>query len=117
MDRRYSDMTLEELRIEIAQLTEKARRAEQMGMVNEYAVFERKIIMARAYMMNPAHYEKNDIYEINGDPGSYFKINYMNGVFAWGVRVNKEGEKISIDTKQEAMPISMLENFIEKAKS
>jgi hypothetical protein len=116
MERRYSDMTVEELHQEIAKLTEKANKAEQLGMINEFAVYERKIIMAKAYLMNPQKFEKNDIFEIAGDPGSYFKIDYMKGVFAWGYRVNREGEKIEIDSKLEALPISMLDNFVGKAE-
>mgnify|MGYP001243165775 CR=1 FL=1 len=116
MVRRYSDMTVEELRNEIAKLTEKAQRAEQLGMINEYAVYERNMIMAKAYMLDPNSYEQGDIYELYNSPGSYFKIDYRKGVFAWGYRVNRDGEKISIDQEIEALPISMLDNFIEKAK-
>ncbi|RLQ08547.1 DUF1811 family protein [Geobacillus stearothermophilus] len=54
--KRYSEMTKEELQREIAVLAEKARKAEQMGMVNEYAVYERKMAMAKAYMLNPADF-------------------------------------------------------------
>lgn len=53
MDKRYSQMTPHELQTEIAGLTEKARKAEQMGIVNELAVLERKMTMAKAYMLNP----------------------------------------------------------------
>ena len=42
-----------ELHQEIAQLHEKARKAEQMGIVNEFAVLERKAIMAKSYLLNP----------------------------------------------------------------
>ena len=72
-----------------------------MGMVNEYAVLERKAIMAKAYLLNPDDFKANEIYEIDGDPGSYFKIEYLNGVFAWGVRAGG-------NQKEEALPISML---------
>ncbi|WP_181557199.1 YfhH family protein [Thermaerobacillus caldiproteolyticus] len=99
--KRYSEMTEQELKQEIAILTEKARKAEQMGMVNEYAVYERKIAMAKAYLLNPDDFKLGDIYEIDGDPGSFFKIRYLNGVFAWGYRLNGEG-------KEEALPISLL---------
>ncbi|MBB6455087.1 hypothetical protein HNQ94_003582 [Salirhabdus euzebyi] len=114
MEKRYSEMTVEELREEIARRTEQARKAEQMGMVNEYSVHERKIVMAKAYLMNPKDFDSGEIYEILGDPGSYFKIDYMNGIFAWGTRVNKKGEKISIEEKEEALPISMLGDYIDE---
>jgi hypothetical protein len=100
-DKRYSQMTEHELRQEISQLQEKARKAEQMGMVNEFAVLERKAVMAKAYLLDPDKFKPGQIYEIDGDPGSFFKIDYLNGVFAWGSRLNGDG-------KEEALPISML---------
>ncbi|QST00536.1 YfhH family protein [Pontibacillus sp. ALD_SL1] len=109
MEKRFSDMTIEELRDRVAELTEQARKAEQMGMVNEYAVHQRKIIMAKSYMMNPAEYQVGEVYEIEGDPGIFFEIVYMNGVFAWGYRLSSQGERLDVQgsEEQEAMPISM----------
>ncbi len=97
-------MTTQELHQEVATLKEKARKAEQLGIVNEYAVLERKITMAKSYMLNPAEYKPGETYEIEGDPGVYFKIDYMNGIFAWGNRVNGENS----GKEEEALPISML---------
>ena len=106
-EKRYSTMTTYELQQEIASLNEKARKAEQMGMVNEFAVLERKVIMAKSYLLNPDDFSPGEIYEIDGDPGVYFKIEYMNGVFAWGFRLNGcKGE--------EALPISMLKKLEER---
>ncbi len=106
MERRYSDLSYEELRSEIAELKEKALKAEQLGMVNEYAVHERKIIMAKSYMMDPDQFKPNEIYQIDGDPAHTFFIEYMNGVFAWGYRMSQQGERVG--NKEEALPISML---------
>jgi hypothetical protein len=100
-EKRYSQYTEHELKLEIATLTEKARKAEQLGMVNEYAVLERKMAMAKAYLLNPDDFKSGEVYEVEGDPGSYFKINYMNGVFAWGHRINSP-------ENEEAVPISLL---------
>jgi len=100
-EKRYSQLTVYELQQEIALLNEKARKAEQMGMVNEYAVLERKAVMAKAYLLNPDDFKPGDIYEIEGDPGEYFRIDYLNGVFAWGFRLSGK-------QKEEALPISML---------
>ena len=97
-------MTKYELRQEISLLTEKARKAEQLGIVNEYAVLERKIVMAKAYLLNPKDFIPGELYEIEGDPGSYFKIDYINGVFAWGYRL--AGQK-----EEEALPISVLKKL------
>ncbi len=103
-EKRYSEMSVYELQQEIARLNEKARKAEQLGMVNEYAVLERKATMAKAYLLDPADFKENEIYEIEGSPGTYFKIDYLKGVFAWGFRIG--GEK-----KLEALPISMLKRL------
>ncbi len=100
-EKRYSEMTEFELKQEISRLKEKARKAEQLGIVNEFAVLERKAVMAQAYLMNPDDFEPGKMYEIIGAPGSYFKIDYMNGVFAWGYRLDGNG-------KEEGLPISML---------
>ncbi|WP_066305337.1 YfhH family protein [Bacillus sp. FJAT-29814] len=103
-EKRYSEMTQHELRQEIAKLQEQARKAEQMGMVNEFAVLERKVHMARAYMLDPKMFNPGEIYEIEGAPGEYFKIEYLNGVFAWGYRLKGDG-------KEEALPISLLKSL------
>lgn len=100
MEKRYSDMTGQELHNEIADLTEKARKAEQLGVVNEYAVLERKIAMAKSYLLDPAYFKPGELYEIEGDPGATFTITFMNGTFAWGHRTGSEQEQ--------AFPISML---------
>ncbi len=101
MEKRYSQMSQYELQQEVAHLHEKARKAEQMGMVNEFAVYERKAVLAKAYLLNPDDFIPGEMYAIEGDPGAYFKITYLNGVFAWGHRlVNGKDE--------EALPISML---------
>jgi hypothetical protein len=100
-DKRYSSMTEHELRQEINKLQEMARKAEQMGRVSEYAVLERKAVMAKAYLISPDSFLPGEIYELEGDPGQYFKIDYLNGVFAWGYRLQGDG-------KEEALPISML---------
>lgn len=103
-EKRYSQMSAYELQQEISQLNEKARKAEQMGMVNEYAVLERKAIMAKAYLVEPGTIKENELYEVEGDPGVYFKVQYLNGVFAWGFRIGGKNE-------EEALPISMLKEI------
>lgn len=103
-EKRYSQMTEYELKQEIATITEKARKAEQLGIVNEFAVLERKAIMAKAYLLNPKDFKPGELYEIEGDPGVYFKIDYINGVFAWGYRLGGEKE-------EEALPISVLKKL------
>ncbi|TYR79231.1 DUF1811 family protein [Priestia megaterium] len=100
-EKRYSEMTTYEIQREIGALNEKARKAEQLGMINEYAVLERKIVMAKSYLLDPSSYKPGEVYEIEGAPGTYFKIDYMNGIFAWGFRLGSPQQ-------EEALPISML---------
>ncbi|TCP24550.1 uncharacterized protein DUF1811 [Scopulibacillus darangshiensis] len=100
MEKRFSDMSEYELKQAIAEFNEKAKKAEQMGIVNEFAVYERKAMMAKAYLLNPADFKPDEIYEIGNNPDELFKISYMNGTFAWGWRGDSN--------ELEAFPISML---------
>ncbi|KAA6444022.1 MULTISPECIES: YfhH family protein [Bacillus] len=100
MDKRYSQMTEHELHTEIAGLSEKARKAEQLGIVNELAVLERKITMAKAYLLKPEDFSPGESYQIEGAEDE-FHISYLNGVFAWGFRK-------SSPEQEEALPISVL---------
>lgn len=109
MDKRYSEYTIEELREEVGILKQKAQKAEQMGNVSEYAVYDRKMQMVLAYMLNPEDFKKGETYELEGDPGHTFEISYINGVFAWGYRINLLGQK---HEEQEALPISVLSKKI-----
>ncbi|MCF2649368.1 YfhH family protein [Niallia sp. Sow4_A1] len=101
LTKRYSMMTEHELRMEISTLNDQAKKAEQLGMINEYAVLERKAVLAKSYLLNPKDFKPNEVYEIEGDPGVLFQIDYMNGVFAWGKR--------KIDgSQEEGIPIALL---------
>jgi len=104
MEKRFSEMTEYELKAEIARLRERARRAEQMGIINEYAVYERKATVAEAFLLDPKDYVPGEIYRIKNETESYFYIDYLKGVFAWGFRLGG-------DKRLEALPISMLEKI------
>jgi len=105
MKYRYSDYSIEQLRDELGKLKEKALEAERLGKLSQVAINERKIQIVKSYMLNPADYTPNEIYELNGDPGHTFKIKYINGIMAWGQRINLLGETYE---KVEAVPISLL---------
>ena len=57
IEKKYSAMTEHELRTEIGRLREKARKAEQLGILNEYAVYQRKMVMAQSYLIDPSTIE------------------------------------------------------------
>ena len=110
MERRYSSYTVEDLRKEMANLKEKVQKAEQLGNISEYEILERKLQMAAAYLVNPADFKKGDKYELAKDPGHQFQITYINGVFAWGHRINLLGQHLE---QEEAVPLSILGDKIE----
>ncbi len=103
IEKKYSEMTEHELRGEIGRLREKARKAEQLGILNEFAVYQRKMVMAQSYMVDPATIEPGEIYRIDGDEGMFFQVDYLKGHFAWGYRLG--GAR-----SDEALPISMLKS-------
>jgi hypothetical protein len=102
---RYSDYSIEQLYEEIGILKEKALKAEQVGNISEVAVNERKMQVAIAYTLNPDDFKDGETYELKMEPGMSFKIDYINGIFAWGRRINLLNEEYE---KKEALPISLL---------
>lgn len=102
-EKSYSEMTEHELRAEIGRLMEKARKAEQLGIINEYAVYQRKAVMVESYLIDPDSIKPGEIYKIEADEGVYFHVDYLKGRFAWGYRLG--GERAI-----EALPISMLKD-------
>ncbi|PAV28135.1 hypothetical protein CIL05_18695 [Virgibacillus profundi] len=105
MNYRYSDYSIEQLHAEIGKLKEKAQKAEMLGNISEVAINERKMQVAISYTMNPGDFSANEVYQLKMEPGFTFKINYVNGVFAWGQRINLLDE---VYKKEEAIPISLL---------
>lgn len=109
----YSDYSIEQLRIEIGMMQQKLQKAEQMGNISEFAIYERKIQVARSYMLHPEDYVKGESYQLNTDSSHHFQIDYINGVFAWGNRIDLKTDEVS---QLEAVPISILGDHINKNK-
>ncbi len=93
-------MSETELHNEIAILNEKAKKAEQMGIVNEVAVLKRKIVMAKAYLLNPEDFKPGQIFYIEDESGAMFTVSYLKGTFAWGFKSGSD--------ELTAYPISLL---------
>jgi len=100
MEKRYSQMSDYELQQEIKELKIKAQRAEQMGMINEVAVLERKQVMAESYLLDPNDFKPGEVRYIKEGDGTPFKIDYLDGVFAWGY--------YGYETEMRAFPIALL---------
>lgn len=101
-EKNYAAMTEQELRNEVAALKEKARRAEQLGIVNEYAVYERKALMAASYLVDLDSIKLGEMYRLDGSPGVFFMVERLKGRFAWGYRLGG-------DRYEEALPVAMLQ--------
>lgn len=110
---RYSDYTVEQLREEMGKLKEEALKAEQLGEVNKLAIIERKMQMLASYQLHPDDYKSGDIYTLRSDPGYTFQINYVDGVMAWGKKINLLGEK---ENKEVALPLSLLDELLKDKK-
>ncbi|MDY0395806.1 YfhH family protein [Virgibacillus halophilus] len=107
MNYRYSDYSVEQLRQEVGKLKEQLQKAEQLGNVSEAAIYERKMQVALAYTLSPADFKPGETYPLRMDPGHRFKIDHLEGVFAWGYRINLLDD---VYEKLEAVPISLLGN-------
>lgn len=108
---RYSDYTVEQLREELGRLREETQKAEQLGEIHKMSILERKMQMVASYLLHPDDFKPNQIYELKGDPGYTFKVNFLEGVMAWGNRINLIGEH---EIKEIALPISLLGDIAAK---
>ena len=90
--KKMSEMSEQELRHEIQLFKEKMRKAEMNGIMNEYDVYQSKVIIAESYLV-----DRNKI-----EPGKqYFKVERLKGVFAWGFRINSS-------EPEEGLPLALL---------
>lgn len=111
MNYRYSDYSVEQLFKEIGELKEKALKAEQQGNISEVQINERKMQVAISYTMNPDEFKPEEIYQLKMEPGFRFQTEYINGIFAWGYRINLLDERYEAI---EALPISLLGKKVDK---
>ncbi|TRM02713.1 DUF1811 family protein [Staphylococcus hominis] len=100
-DKRLSEMSEQELRHEIQLCKEKMRKAEMNGIMNEYDVYESKVIVAESYLVVRSKIKIGRIYKLNDGSEQYFKVERLKGVFAWGYRINSTNP-------EEGLPIALL---------
>jgi hypothetical protein len=77
------------------------RKAEMNGILNEYDVYQSKVIVAESYLVDRNQIELGRIYQLNDGSDQYFKVERLKGIFAWGFRI-KSSEP------EEGLPIALL---------
>ncbi|MCI2902220.1 YfhH family protein [Staphylococcus hominis] len=100
-DKRLSEMSEQELRHVIQLCKEKMRKAEMNGIMNEYDVYESKVIVAESYLVDRSKINIGRMYKLNDGSEQYFKVERLKGVFAWGYRINSTNP-------EEGLPIALL---------
>lgn len=100
-DKKLHDMTRHELEQVIAHCREKMRKAEMNGIFNEYDVYQSKMLIAESFLINPDDIKIGHIYPLKSDATTYFKVERLKGVFAWGYTING-------NQPEEGIPIALL---------
>ncbi|MCH4382942.1 YfhH family protein [Staphylococcus haemolyticus] len=100
-DKKLSEMSEQELRYEILTYKEKMRKAEMNGIMNEYDVYQSKVIIAESYLVDCTKVVLGRMYKLNDGSDQYFKVERLKGVFAWGYRINSK-------TPEEGLPLALL---------
>lgn len=95
-------MTRKEIEYYIGEKREKMRKAEMMGIENEYRVLERQVLIAESYLVDLSQIEEGKIYKIVGNEDHYFKVEHLKGIFAWGFFIDGTESETGI-------PVSMLQ--------
>jgi hypothetical protein len=98
--KKFSEMDQEELYREMQQLIGESRKKEQAGFISEANILEQKFYLAKSYMMDPQEIEIGQEYHVEGEEET-LKVEYLNGVFAWG--------RFPSSTEEVGFPIGRLE--------
>lgn len=101
-DKKLIEMNEHELCEVIGSYREKARKAETMGVVNEYEVWMRKALIAESYLVDVNKVEIGKVYQLIGNQKEYFKVEHIKGVFAWGFRLGAQLD-------EEGIPLALLQ--------
>jgi hypothetical protein len=95
----FSQMSEEELRLEIERLQLEETRARRFGMASEAEVLRQRRVMARSYLTDASRIRTGAVYEVEDHPDR-FLVEKINGVMAWG---KWEGGRETV-----AIPISLI---------
>lgn len=101
MQKRFSEMSREELLQESERLLKENERLYKEGRMSEANIAKQKYYFCLSYLKDPKEIESGKVYQIQGEKDT-FLVEYLNGVMAWGYRNG--------DTSQEldALPIGQL---------
>jgi hypothetical protein len=95
MTHRYKQYSHEQLQTEFEVLQKKLEVAAQLGRRSHVAVNRRKIEIVQSYMLLPSDFRPGEVYELKEELDAFFKIDEVNGVVAWGYRIDKQGQYIN----------------------
>src|SRR5699024_8297793 len=98
----FNTMTRREIEAYIVDKREKMRKAEMLGIENEYRVYERQVLIAESYLIDLSQSETGKIYKIVSNEDFYFKVEYIKGGVAWGFYLGG-------NEKETGIPVSMLQ--------
>ncbi|GMA49507.1 hypothetical protein GCM10025857_08640 [Alicyclobacillus contaminans] len=101
MQKRYSQMTPEELQAEMKSLQQLGQEAFDNARWSEYEVHMKKWYLAKSYLIrDTVHIELGRSYRI-AEEDDHLTVSHLEGVMAWGTRASNAASA--------AVPIAMLE--------
>ncbi len=71
------------------------------GILNEYDVYQSKVIVAESYLVDRKKDEIGKIYKLTDGSNQYFKVERLKGIFAW--------QRFNSDEPEEGLPIALLQ--------
>ncbi|MBO8162631.1 MAG: YfhH family protein [Brevibacillus sp.] len=98
--KRYSEMTLAELQMEMERLRREAETLRKRGDMVTLGILEQKYFLAKSYYLGTKPFQIGRRYRVYGHDVP-FEIEYFNGVFAWG--------RFQGSTEQTGFPVGMLD--------
>ncbi|UFJ42279.1 YfhH family protein [Brevibacillus humidisoli] len=98
--KRYSEMTLAELQMEMEHLRREAEAQKARGDQVSHGILEQKFYLAKSYYLGTTPFTVGRSYRVYGHDQP-FTVDYFNGVFAWG--------RFSGSDEQVGFPVGMLE--------
>lgn len=104
MSRRFSEQSRAELYTNIEEWKRLQQKAKESANQSDVDIYEQKIQVALSYMIDPDTFKTGVAYEIKGSPDFIFQLDYINGVFAWGITKHKKTNR----KEKKALPLALL---------